>query len=78
MSKSILIRGGRVIDPSQEIDEKMDVLIVGDKIAGLGREATGSADEVIDADGPCGGYNLHMCFATGLLAGRSAARSLSS
>ncbi len=51
MSKSILIRGGRVIDPSREIDEKMDVLIVGDKIAGLGREAAGSADEVIDADG---------------------------
>jgi len=35
------------------------------------------AGEVIDADGPCGGYNLQMCFATGLLAGRSAARSLS-
>jgi dihydroorotase len=51
MSKSLLIRGGRVIDPSQEIDEKMDVLIVGGKIAGLGREAAGSADEVIDASG---------------------------
>jgi dihydroorotase len=49
MSKSILIRGGRVIDPSQEIDETIDVLIVGDKIAGLGREAAGAADEVIDA-----------------------------
>ncbi len=36
------------------------------------------AGEVIDADGPCGGYNLQMCFATGLLAGRSAARSSSS
>ena len=34
------------------------------------------AGEVIDADGPCGGYNLQMCFATGLLAGRSAADSL--
>ena len=34
------------------------------------------AGEVIDADGPCGGYNLHMCFATGLLAGRSAAHSI--
>jgi len=47
----MLIRGGRVIDPSQEIDEQMDVLIVGEKIAGLGREAAGSADEVIDASG---------------------------
>jgi len=34
------------------------------------------AGEVIDADGPCGGYNLQMCFATGLLAGRCAADSI--
>ena len=34
------------------------------------------AGEVIDADGPCGGYNLQMCFSTGLLAGTSAAHSL--
>ena len=34
------------------------------------------AGEVIDADGPCGGYNLQMCFATGILAGRSAADSI--
>jgi predicted Rossmann fold flavoprotein len=33
------------------------------------------AGEVIDADGPCGGYNLQMCFSTGALAGRSAART---
>jgi hypothetical protein len=34
------------------------------------------AGEVIDADGPCGGYNLQMCWSTGALAGRSAGRSL--
>ncbi len=51
MSKSILIRGGRVIDPSQEIDEGTDLLIVDDQIAALGREAVGAADEVIDASG---------------------------
>ena len=34
------------------------------------------AGEVIDVDGPCGGYNLQMCFSTGALAGRSAARYL--
>jgi len=34
------------------------------------------AGEVIDADGPCGGYNLQMCWSTGALAGRSAARGL--
>ncbi|MGE4286890.1 MAG: NAD(P)/FAD-dependent oxidoreductase, partial [Phycisphaerae bacterium] len=29
------------------------------------------AGEVIDVDGPCGGFNLQIAFATGLLAGRS-------
>jgi len=33
------------------------------------------AGEMIDLDGPCGGYNLQMCWSTGALAGRSAARS---
>jgi predicted Rossmann fold flavoprotein len=31
------------------------------------------AGEVIDADGPCGGYNLQICWSTGALAGISAA-----
>ena len=34
------------------------------------------AGEVIDVDGPCGGYNLQACWSTGALAGRSATRSL--
>lgn len=34
------------------------------------------AGEVIDADGPCGGYNLQMCWSTGALAGSSAAKNL--
>lgn len=33
------------------------------------------AGEVIDVDGPCGGYNLHLALATGLLAGENAALS---
>jgi predicted Rossmann fold flavoprotein len=32
------------------------------------------AGEIIDVDGPCGGYNLQMCWSTGALAGRSATR----
>jgi hypothetical protein len=32
------------------------------------------AGEVIHADGPCGGYNLQLCWSTGALAGREAAR----
>lgn len=34
------------------------------------------AGEVIDADGPCGGYNLQIAFSTGRLAGLSAANNL--
>ncbi len=49
MNKSILLRGGRVIDPSQEIDDVLDVAIADGKIAALGRKVTHTADEVIDA-----------------------------
>lgn len=34
------------------------------------------AGEIMDVDGDCGGYNLHMCWATGVLAGRSAAEEV--
>ena len=34
------------------------------------------AGEVLDVDGPCGGYNLHWAWASGMLAGVSAADSL--
>jgi len=36
------------------------------------------AGEVLDLDGPCGGYNLHWAFASGRLAGHSAARASAS
>jgi len=36
MSKSILLRGGRVVDPSQNIDRVADVLVVGDSIEAVG------------------------------------------
>lgn len=32
--------------------------------------------EALDVDAPCGGYNLHWAWASGLLAGRAAVRSL--
>ena len=35
------------------------------------------AGEVIDIDGPCGGYNLQIAFSTGFLAGKSAAQYVS-
>lgn len=34
------------------------------------------AGEVLDVDGPCGGYNLQMCWSTGAVAGRSAAAGM--
>ena len=34
------------------------------------------AGELLDVDGPCGGYNLQMCWSTGALAGRCAAEGL--
>jgi predicted Rossmann fold flavoprotein len=33
------------------------------------------AGEVIDVDGPCGGYNLQICWSTGALAGLSAGQT---
>ena len=50
MSKSILIRGGRVIDPAQEIDEVTNVVIADGRVAALGRGSP-TADEVLDAAG---------------------------
>lgn len=35
-----------------------------------------AAGEMIDVDAPCGGFNLHWAWASGLLAGASAARSV--
>ncbi|MBR2790020.1 MAG: NAD(P)/FAD-dependent oxidoreductase, partial [Eggerthellaceae bacterium] len=32
------------------------------------------AGEIMDVDGPCGGYNLHWAWASGMLAGAAAAR----
>ena len=34
------------------------------------------AGEMVDLDGPTGGYNLQVCWSTGYLAGVSAAESL--
>ena len=35
-----------------------------------------AAGEALDVDGPCGGYNLHWAWSTGLIVGESAVRSL--
>lgn len=56
MSRSMLLRGGRVVDPSQSLDETSDVLIVGDKVEAIGARVgneTGNRDglETIDCAG---------------------------
>jgi dihydroorotase len=47
---NMLIKGGRVIDPAQGIDEILDVLIVDGKIAKVGKNLKGEG-ETIDAAG---------------------------
>ncbi|MBI5665566.1 MAG: dihydroorotase, partial [Nitrospirae bacterium] len=49
---NILIKNGRVIDPSQNIDGLSDILIKGRKIQGLYPQGKGpAADKIIDASG---------------------------
>ncbi|GAB6165509.1 dihydroorotase [Thermostilla marina] len=50
MSGKLVIRNGRVIDPSQQIDREMSIVIEDGKIAAYDQEPT-SGDEVIDASG---------------------------
>jgi len=47
-----VIKNGHVIDPSQELDGRFDVIVEDGKIVEVGENlATNGADEVIDADG---------------------------
>jgi dihydroorotase len=48
VSRSILLRGGRVVDPSQSHDETADVLIVGERIEAIGPRV---GNDVGDRDG---------------------------
>ena len=48
----LLLKGGRVIDPSRGIDEPMDVAVEGDQIARMAREISSSeARDVLDVSG---------------------------
>lgn len=49
---NLLIKGGRLVDPSQNIDEVLDVLIEGGKVKELGKGlSSGKETETIDASG---------------------------
>lgn len=45
----LLIKNGRVIDPVQKIDEKMDVVIENDKIVDIKKQYKGKVNKTIDA-----------------------------
>ena len=47
----ILIKGGRVISPAQQLDDTCDILIEDGKIAAIGKKLVGKGAEVIDAAG---------------------------
>ena len=50
--KPLLLRGGTLIDPSQNLDERGDLLITGGDIAGVGGKINGPEEaEVVDCEG---------------------------
>jgi dihydroorotase len=52
MNYDLIVRGGRVIDPSQDLDGVMDVAFAGGKVAATGRSLRpGPATEIRDATG---------------------------
>ena len=60
---SVIIRGARVVDPSQTIDDQRDIAIQDGKIVGVGDYQDASAEEVIDASGMIaspGWIDLHV------------------
>jgi len=49
---NLLIKGGRVIDPSQGLDDKLDILVADGRIAEMGKKLTAAKGcEVVDAKG---------------------------
>jgi dihydroorotase len=48
---SLLIKNGRVIDPANNVDDVLDILISGGKIEKAGKNLTDKSAEVIDASG---------------------------
>ena len=51
MTFDVAIRGGRVIDPANRLDETADIAFKDGKIAAIGSNAVGPANETIDARG---------------------------
>lgn len=59
----LLIKGGRVIDPANDINDIMDVLVEDGKIKAVGKDLTGAQAEIIEAAGKlvCPGFiDIHV------------------
>ena len=60
---ALLIRGGRLIDPAQGLDDMLDLLIEGGKVARVGKGLKANGAETLDAKGKvvCPGFiDLHV------------------
>ncbi len=65
MSKSLLIKGGRLIDPAQGVDETTDLLIEKGKVSKVGKNLKANGAEILDAKGKVvspGFIDLHVHF----------------
>ncbi|MEM8930685.1 MAG: dihydroorotase [Acidobacteriota bacterium] len=51
MKRRLLLRGGRVVDPSQGIDAGRDLLIEDGKVVRLGKDLPAAGAEVVEVDG---------------------------
>ena len=49
--EKLIIRGGRVIDPAQRLDDTLDILIENGKISALGKQLAAEDAAIIDASG---------------------------
>ena len=62
---SLLIKGGKVIDPANKIDDVADVLIIDGKISAVAKNIETSAEKIIDATGKvvtAGLIDMHVHF----------------
>lgn len=51
MGKELILKGGRVLDPSQGLDKMADIAFVGGKVAGIGMGLSSSGAEIRDISG---------------------------
>ena len=60
---TVLIKGGNVVDPKNNINDVLDILIEDDKIVKVEKNISNTADEVLDASGLCvmpGFIDMHV------------------